>query len=264
MKIRACSECKAENDTTRVYCANCGVRLPEEAVETASPEASGGSAPALPPAKKMRGKKPRRESVPRGFWQLIAGRLFGSAIVAALLAALIQIAREPDGIPAPAGEDPALSADMAQALRKHSRSEEKSQWLGNQKALNTYLETTVKMEPKNTAGPGMQAEFQRAFVRLGQGQFDFGIEQKFLGRAIYFIIGVVPEPGPGGLRANVAGGSLGRLPVHPVLMPYFLRAFGPTFLSLAYPIDCLKAAESVTITPDDVTIQWPGTASAAR
>jgi hypothetical protein len=105
----------------------------------------------------------------------------------------------------------------------------------------------------------MSASFQRAFVRLHRGNFSLSIDQKFLGANLYFVLEFEPVVTGAGLDARPTGGAIGRMPVHPALLPVFLRLFEPTITGLSQPLECIQKVKSVTITPDDATLQWPGT-----
>lgn len=115
------------------------------------------------------------------------------------------------------------------------------------------------MKPSTVDASAVTVEFQRAFVQLQEGSFQLGIEQKFLERNIYFLLEGQPEASGSGLDVKWSGGSIGRLPVHPALIPVFLRLFQPTITGLAQPLDLLRQTSSVKISPVDATFQCPGT-----
>ena len=271
MSLRTCSHCGAGNDVTRVYCAECGARLPEEVVAeapaaaVAAQPAVGSSAPPLrvpPPRRRAPGKvKPAQGP---GAWTLVFKMVFSTAVFAAVLAAVIQMAREPAGIPAVAGRSQASAGQTQSTLGEMAASAKPISWMVNQQALNEYLETAIRMEPTAAGSYGLAAEFQRAFVRLGTGTVALGLEQKFLARNVYFLLEVAPEPAGGGIRAKVMGGAIGRLPVHPRLLPVFMRLFEPTLAALSPTLALVSKASSVAIQPEDVTLQWEGSNAPSR
>jgi hypothetical protein len=183
--------------------------------------------------------------------------LFWIAALGALLAALIQMAREPDRIPPAVGADSAASKATFATLSELASSPTAASWTVNGKAINQFLETTIQMKP--AAGGALTPSFQRAFISLRAGDFSLGIEQLFLGRHLYFVLDAVPTLTAGHLGAKATGGAIGRLPVHPLLVPLFLRLFEPTLGGLSQPAGFLTQAKSVTLTPDDATLEWPGT-----
>ncbi|MEI8310858.1 MAG: hypothetical protein WCH98_08890, partial [Verrucomicrobiota bacterium] len=96
-------------------------------------------------------------------------------------------------------------------------------------------------------------------VKLHKGSLMLCIDQKFLGANLYFLLDLEPEQAGSGMGVRPTGGGIGRMPVHPILMPVFLRLFAPAIAGVSQPLELLKKAKSVTITPDDATLQWPGT-----
>ncbi len=271
--MRSCPNCTSENDETRVFCTNCGTRLPLLDAEdvpgsggSSSPGSAGvskvgGSAPPLPGGRRKVLKKPAISSVEpkRGLLGVLVSGLVSTAIVAAVLACLIQMAREPDHIPAVVGIDTAATNETFTTLRELTSSPKASSWTINSKAVNQFLETTIQMKPSGAAPSLVSAEFQRAFVLFDNGSFQLGIDQKFFGQHLYFLLTIQPESKVDGLGVNLVGGSIGRMPVHPYLLPVFQRLFEPVVTGLSQPIELLRKVKSVTITPEDATLKWPGT-----
>ena len=273
--MRACQHCGASNDDTRVFCGNCGVRLtaPEPAASTkAAGRPPAGTGPGLPtagvaapplPGVPVR-RRPKPSSRPssdreRGVTGFLIGGLLSVAVVSATLACLIQMARKPDNVPPAVGIDTAAARETFVTLRELGSSATPIKWTVNGKAINQFVETTIGMKRSDLGASVMSARFQRAFVNLHKGSFALSIEQKFLGTDLYFLLEFEPAVTESGLRAKPTGGAIGRLPVHPALAPVFLRLFEPTIAGLSQPLELLKKAKSVTITPDAATLQWPGT-----
>ncbi|MFA7345662.1 MAG: zinc ribbon domain-containing protein [Terrimicrobiaceae bacterium] len=274
--MRACQHCGTQNDDTRVFCGNCGTRLPapDSSGPTAPPALQApraGAAPGLPsagisapPLPESAFRKKRRASRPapvseRGASGFLVSSIFWLAVVSATLACMIQMVRAPDNVPAPAGADTSAARETFSTLKELAESAKPISWTVNSKAVNQFLESTIEMKPNETGLSALTARFQRAFVNLHQGSLTLCVDQKFLGADLYFLLDVVPEKSGPGLGARVTGGGIGRLPVHPALLPVFQRLFTPVLAGLSQPLDILKKAKSATITPDDATLQWPGT-----
>ncbi|TSA29082.1 MAG: hypothetical protein D4R65_15790 [Verrucomicrobiaceae bacterium] len=268
MSVRVCSQCASENDLTRVFCANCGMRLPEDAVESSSPAAAklmaGGGAPALPMPAGRRVSKSARKPSERGLFGFLFSQLVSTILLAALLAALIQMVREPDNIPPRSGENGSAAQDVYETLRGLASSPHPGSWTVNQNAINSFLETTIKAAAPDSAESMIGAKFQRAFVRLGDGCADLGIEQNFLTRNIYLLLEFQPEPSTGGLGAKMTGGAIGRLPVPNSLLPVFSRLFHSTISGLGQPLAPIRQARTAAITPQDVKLQWDGSGTPSR
>ncbi|MEI6493167.1 MAG: hypothetical protein WCO94_11515 [Verrucomicrobiota bacterium] len=224
--------------------------------------AAGVTAPPLPqPAY----RRPKRSSAPpapvseRGASGSLVAGLFWPMVVSAMLACLIQMARKPDNIPAAVGVDTSAAHETQATLKDLGASSKATSWTVNSKAINQYLESSIEMTSADAGVSAISARFQRAFVNLHKGSFTLYVDQKFLGVNLYFILDLEPEKSGAGLGAKPTGGGIGRLPVHPVLMPAFLKLFEPVLAGLSQPLKILRTANSVTITPEDATFQWPGT-----
>ena len=176
-----------------------------------------------------------------------------------MLACLIQMAREPDNIPAAVGVDTPAAHETFSTLKDLVGSSKPVSWTVNSKAINQFLESSIEMRASETGLSALSARFQRAFVTLHKGNFSFYVDQKFLGANLYFFLNLEVEKSGAGTGVRPTGGGIGRLPVHPALIPVFLRLFEPAIAGLSKPLEFLKKAKSVTITPDDATLQWAGT-----
>lgn len=268
--MRTCPHCQAANDLTRVFCAECGTRLPAldpaEAPRQEAPaaKAAGSAAPPLPePIRRISPTKPLKKAQPSLPAVLIKMAL-STAVVAAILAALVQIVREPDGVPPAAEVSTASAQETLASLKSMGDFDRPISWTINQKALNEFLASTIRMAPESIPSYGLGAEFQRAFVRLTPGRASLGIEQKFLTRSIYFLLDIEPQKSAGGLEAKVVGGGLGRLPMPAAILPMFQRLFEPTISALSQPLDAIRRADAVTIEAGDIKLQWDGTGSSQR
>ncbi len=279
MNVRICGHCGAENDLTRVYCANCGARLPEETTALATaPAAAPAAAPAMAapaprsapplPGAPYRRRAPvstppkggKASSSPGGF---VFSQLIVTALIGAVLAALIQMARLPDLIPVPVPRNAASASETLKVLRECSQAASMTSWTVNGKAVNEYLATTIIMQPTDSTSL-LKAEFQRVFVMPESGWFEFGMEQKFFGLNLYFLLRGVSEKTEGGMTVRWVGGAIGRLPVHPRLLGALQILFRPTFQGLEQVLPLLANASAVEITPADVTIRWSGATPSGR
>ena len=271
--MRACQDCGTDNDDTRIFCGNCGMRLPEAA--SAAPSAPSGAADkpaagaglAAPPLPGVPYKRPSRKSkqasrpapAERGATGFLVFSLFWLLVISATLACVIQMVRAPDNIPDVLGIDTAAAHETFSTLKELVASPKPISWTVNSKAINQFLESTIEMKPVDARMSAMSARFQRAFVKLDKGSFALCIDQKFFDAHLYFVLDLEPQGTGAGLGVKTIGGAIGRMPLHPALMPVFLRLFEPTVAGLYQPLGFLKKAKSATITPEAATIQWPGT-----
>ena len=262
MKVKACISCGYENDATRVFCTNCGTRLTDELTNSKKPAPEvpeTRSAPSINTFRQNQSIRPNKQNQPSSLGQVL-GQLIFTAAMAAIIAALIQMARTPDSIPPPVKPDSAGAQKTFEALQQCGSSPTSQTWTVNAGAINEFVISTIQMVPA-TQGSSLQAEFRRAFVRLNDGEADFFIEQRFLTRDLYFRLGIVPESATTGLVARVVGASIGRVPVHPALLPALMPIFKPSLAGLEQATTILQKASEATITPTDVLIKWPGSTS---
>jgi len=205
--------------------------------------------------------KPVPKPAESGSTRVLLRELILTAFLGAILAGMIQMAREPDRIPPRSSANAGAADETLDTLHALNSSMRPVSWTINQNAANEFLATTIQMESPTGGNNGLRATFQRAFVRLDTGRLTLGVEQQFLSRSFYFLLDAVPEPLPQGMGTKVVGGAIGRLPVPPVLLPVFMRFFQPTVAGLAQPLGLIRRAKSVTVKPEDVTLQWAGTPS---
>lgn len=181
------------------------------------------------------------------------------AVVSATLAAVIQMVRPPDNVPAPVGINSAAAHETFATLQDLAASPKEISWTVNSKAINQYLETTIEMKADGGGISKLSARYKRCLVQLHEGSFSLAIEQQFLGANLYFVLNLEPVSTGNGCEVKQLGGAIGRLPIHPSLLPVFLRLFQPTLDGLVEPMALLSQAKSVTVTPSDATLQWSGT-----
>ena len=270
--MRTCEHCSVENDDTRIFCGNCGTRLPEpvaagQAASASRVTSNTNAGLTAPPLAEAVYRRPTQSSQPRlkresGSTGPLISNLFWMCIVSATLACVIQMVRQPDEIPPAVGGKTSAAHETFSTLKNLVSSPVPIGWTVNTKAINQFLESTIEMQPAEPGLSTLSAKFQRAIVKLHKGNFSFFVDQKFLGADLYFGLNLEPVNSGAGLGVKATGGSIGRLPVHPALLPFFVRLFQPVIAGLVQPLDLLKQAKSVTITPDDATLKWPGTGQA--
>lgn len=261
MNVKACVSCGFENDATRVFCTNCGTRLPEELTASKQPDIdlpASRSAPSIGTFRPGQSIHPHKQKQPGSGGALFSQLVF-TAAMGAIIATLIQMARTPDNIPVAAAPNAAGAQKTFEALQQCAASPSSKTWTLNAGAINEFVISTIQMVPASQSS-SLQAEFRRAFVKLNNGEVDFFIEQRFLTRDLYFRLGFVPETGTDGLTARVVGASIGRLPIHPALVPALMPVFNPSLAGLEQATTILHKASAATITPTDVLIKWPGSA----
>jgi len=267
MNVKVCASCSEENDVSRIYCQNCGSRLPEEltpaskAAVAAAGESvqSARSAPALPVSRRSQPIKPTRDGAPSLLGVLVP-QIFYTAVMAAILACVVQMARQPDGIPSAVPVNAAAAQKTFSTMQDCANSAQSGSWTVNEAAINEFIISTVQMRSSGSSSM-FQAEFRRAFLVLRAGAASYFVEQSVLGGALFFQLQFEPEAVSGQLQPRVTGAAIGRLPIHPSLVAAIMPFFRPSLSGLDQATALLQKAGGATITPTEVVIQWPGSVS---
>lgn len=277
MSAKICESCGEGNDGTRVFCTNCGVRLvapppaeespagkkDKKKVEKPVVSTAGSAAPKIERHTARRQAELATVSGRTGVIRLLLHNAFGCVLLSAFLAALIQFAREPDNIPPAPEVDLVAAGETLSILNAAAAAPGPSSWVINQNAINQFLVSTIQKPPTEAGASKFRAEFQRAWILLQKNKFIFSIEKKFAGQSLFFLLQL--EPGKSGaapehkLDVEVIGAEFGHLPIHPLIIPYIMPIFQPVIDGLKPPLESLRAAESVEITPTDVKLVWAGT-----
>ncbi|HEY5894537.1 MAG TPA: hypothetical protein VIT91_15050 [Chthoniobacterales bacterium] len=139
----------------------------------------------------------------------LLGGLFWVIGWAAIFAAVIQIARPPDDVPAPlapgVGEVPAFAEDFEGAAKGSRR------LIYQEQAVNAFLQNRLKASKGPL--PASIARFERAFVNLETGKVRLTKEYRLLGYPIYVAGYFEPSLSNGAFRINTERGAIGRLPI---------------------------------------------------
>lgn len=260
--MKVCAACNTENDDTRVFCLECGQRLPQSVpgIPAASPQTvAGASAPSLPGAPTAKKPLPRKNPVTRrGNLASLFFNLFFLAVLAGLVFGIYLVSQAPEGIRPPVERNAAASAALASFFRKASTTPGGA-WMGSEESINRFLLENVKLVP--LGGPlGIHSDFKRCFVKLGEGSLDFVMEQSLKGHPLYFSLRMQPYSQDGDLKVRFTGASVGRLPVPVVLVPWVMPVWRPCFDSLGAIVDSLESANSASVTPKSLVLRWPGKA----
>jgi hypothetical protein len=202
----ACPECGHENEAERIYCHSCGVRLDRSAVISKQSAKEG---------LKETQRRVRRIFDPTRakmrFWFFRTAKL---ALGAFATAAVIQIFSTPD-VPPPTKPlllPSQLNFDLENAVNYHRP----AQLQYSQDQVNAYLAYALKIKQSSLDKPLL--DFRRVVVGFGEGDVNVTAERAFFGFSLYSGSSYKVKLQDGKLVAANTGGSLGRIPVHPVLM----------------------------------------------
>src|SRR5437867_523967 len=93
MATSTCKECGHENEPERIYCHNCGTKLDRSFL--AAEEKKEIETPAEVRKRIIKATNPRRAIFTRASFR----KLLETVAIGAVIAIVVQVAREPDGIP---------------------------------------------------------------------------------------------------------------------------------------------------------------------
>jgi hypothetical protein len=257
VKSIKCGQCGHENDATRVFCQNCGERLERPAGE--NPVMSG-------PTKVPSETRSWSRAAGTGFVASVFGfirRIVSTALFAALLAVLIQMARPPDRVPPAQPPNEVQAGQLWQAVQVLSGSNYARAMDISQAQANNYLASSIVPDPVG-GNSIFRADFSRAFVVIKSGKLEFFVEQRFYGWPIYMYLEAVPENSEGKSSLRVTGGGIGRMPLHPRLMPLLHGIMRPVISSTSEATAVLETADEIVFTPAMARLSWNARTPAAQ
>jgi hypothetical protein len=202
-----CPECRRENEPERIYCHDCGARLDRTALAKIAPKGED----VKETQRRLRSMlDPQRAKMRHLFFKtskLILGAL--------ATAALVQMVLPPD-LPArpKTGEfPPQINLDLENAVMNHQTAP--LQYTETQ--VNAYLGSALKSKQ---AALSKLLQFERAFVSFDETACRVTAERSLLGYSVYTSTSSKVSVQNGTLSATNTGGSIGRLPIHPLIMKY--------------------------------------------
>lgn len=201
-----CPECQRQNEPERIYCHDCGARLDRSALAKVAPKVED---PKQTQRRLRQMLDPGRVKI-----RLLFFKISKLILGAAAAAALIQMLRPPE-VPERVKniELQQINLDMENAIA--SRSTAPLQFTETQ--ANNYLVNVVK---NKHAALSKVLEFERALVNFEEGVCRITVERSLLGFSIFHAISYNVTMQNGTLTASPNGGSIGLLPVHPMIIKY--------------------------------------------
>lgn len=202
-----CTECRRENEPERIYCHDCGARLDRSKL---AKEKSTEEDPKAT-QRRLRGLLDgRRALIRQRFFKW--SKLILGAVVAA---AVVQMLRLPDLPEVP--NSPVMAPQIGLDLENATTATGAPPLRYTDEQVNAYLASTLRSKQ---AALSKYLNFGRAVVTLEQGYGSLTVQRSLFGHPVSTTaIGVIKLQ-DGALTATGRGGSIGRLPVHPLLMQY--------------------------------------------
>ncbi|MEP7014480.1 MAG: zinc ribbon domain-containing protein [Verrucomicrobiota bacterium] len=204
-----CPECQHENEAERIYCHSCGARLDRSAISAKeSPKENINDTR----------KRVRKMFDPTGLkFRATVRRVIKMLFVACALAALVQMILPPD-VPAPA--DASLSSisqinfDLENAITRHTPPQ--LQYTEDQ--ANDHLRYALKNKKAKLDKSVLL--FEGGVVHFREGSCAITVERSIFGFSFFTGTSYAIRVGEAKPVVTNNGGSIGRLPVHPLIMGF--------------------------------------------
>ena len=202
-----CPECRRENEPERIYCHDCGARLDRTALAKVAPKTED--------VKETQRRLKMMLDPQRAKMRLMFFRISKLILGAFATAALIQMVLPPDVPPRPKSGDfpPQINLDLENAALNHNVAP--LQYTEAQ--VNAYLLSALKSKQ---AALNKVLTFERAIVKFDENICRITAERSLFGFSIFTATSSRVTLQDGKLTATNNGGSIGRLPIHPLLMKY--------------------------------------------
>jgi ribosomal protein L44E len=241
----ACAECGHENEPERIYCHSCGGRLDRSAVISKQ-----GAKEGLKETQRRvrRIFDPTRVKV--RFWFFRTAKLVLGAFATA---AVIQIFSIPD-VPPPTKPlllPSQLNFDLENAVNYHRP----AQLQYTQDQVNAYLAYALKIKQSSLDKPML--DFRRVVVGFDEGDVKVTAERAFFGFSLYSGSAYKVRLQDGKLVASNIGGSLGRIPVHPLLMRGLEVIFADVWSALDRERKLVSKMGTIELHPKSVVLTAP-------
>ena len=202
-----CPECRRENESERIYCHDCGARLDRTALAKAAPKGED--------VKETQRRLKSMLDPQRAKMRLMFFKVSKLVLGAAVAAAIVQMILPPDVPPRPkTGEfPPQINLDLENAALNHNVAP--LQYTEAQ--VNAYLGSALKSKQ---AALSSLLQFERAIVTFDENVCRVTAERSLFGFSVFTTTVAKVTLQNGTLASTNNGGSIGRLPIHPLIMKY--------------------------------------------
>jgi len=247
MTTIACKQCGHENESQRIYCHNCGVKLDRSSIpQEEKPQESL--------AKQQRRLK-KMTNPYNGFFVGWQRSLLNSVLCAVMVAALIQCVRPPDGVPPVRKKGELVEApQIVMILEDANFTHAMQRLLITETDSNAYLGNTVKAKKIDLPFFSDALKFERVFTNMNEGTCRIVMQQSFYNYPFYLASAYRLEIKGGKLEAKNVGGYIGRMPVHPVLMQTPELAFQDLWAVLKREKQLLDKMQSVEVHKGNIIV----------
>lgn len=236
-----CPECRRENEPERIYCHDCGARLDRTALAKAPPKGED--------AKDTQRRLKNMLDPQRAKMRLLFFKVSKLILGALALAALVQMLLPPDVPPRPkTGEfPPQITLDMENAIT--NRRAAPLQYTEAQ--VNAYLGSALRSKQ---AALSKLLQFERAAVTFDETVCRITAERSLFGFSVFTTTSAKVTLQNGTLNASNNGGSIGRLPIHPLLMKYADPIFADLWAALDRERKAVAKMSAIEFRPQAVVL----------
>jgi hypothetical protein len=236
-----CPECRRENEAERIYCHDCGARLDRSALAKEAPKGEDV---------KETQRRLKNMLDPHGLKMRLLFFKVSKLILGALVAAaIVQMILPPD-MPAPpkTGEfPPQINLDLENAAMNHGQAP--LQYTEAQ--VNAYLGNALKSKK---AALSSLMQFERGVVAFDETVCRITAERSLFGFSFFTTTSTKVTLQDGKLIASNNGGSIGRLPIHPLLMKLADPLFGDLWAALDRERKSVAKMNSIEFHPQAVVL----------
>jgi hypothetical protein len=236
-----CPECQRQNEPERIYCHDCGARLDRSALAKVAPKVED--------AKETHRRLRSLLDPGRLKMRLMFFKISKLILGASALAVLIQMLLPPDDLPerVKSLELQQLNLDLEKASTGHGAAP--LQYTETQ--VNNYL---VNVTKSKQAALSKYLQFERALVNFDEGVCRITAERSLLGFSVFHAISYNVTLQNGTLTASNNGGSIGRMPIHPMIMKYGDILFTDLWTALASEKKLVSKMGAVEFHPKTVIL----------
>jgi hypothetical protein len=236
-----CPECRRENEPERIYCHDCGARLDRTALAKEAPKGED--------AKETQRRLKNMLDPQRAKMRLMFFKVSKLILGAAALAAIVQMVLPPDVPPrVKTGEfPPQINLEIENAAMSHGAAP--MQYTEAQ--VNAYLGSALKSKQ---AALSKLLQFERAVVTFDESVCRVTAERSLFGLSVFTTTSSKVILQNGTLTASNNGGSIGRLPIHPMLMKYADPLFSDLWSALDRERKAVAKMNAIEFHPQAVVL----------
>jgi hypothetical protein len=201
-----CPECQRQNEPERIYCHDCGARLDRSALAKVAPK---GEDPKETQRRLKQLLDPGRVKLRVMFFK-ISKLILGAGALAVLIEMLL-----PPDVP-----ERLKSIELQQInldLERASTGQSAAPLQYTEEQVNAYLVNVLKSKQ---AVLSKLLQFERALVNFDEGVCRITAERSLLGFSVFTAISHNVTLQNGTVIASNNGGSIGRMPIHPMIMKF--------------------------------------------